>query len=95
MVIESGLKVFAITESENSGVLTSKNWLKTVITISVKYISLIKGEMRAVTQTLETIKRTASFLVMMAEKSVNEATKLSDSLGSVFGSAQYGRYQSG
>lgn len=95
VVIESGLKVFAITESENSGVLTSKNWLKTATTMAAKYISLIKGEMRAVTQTLETIKRTASFWVMMAEKTVNEATNLSDSLGSVFGSDQYGRYQSG
>ncbi|MBQ0533474.1 DNA circularization protein [Providencia huaxiensis] len=95
VVIESGLKVFAITESENSGILTSKNWLKTATTMAAKYMAMVKGEMRAIAQTIETIKRTASFWVMMADKTLNEATNLSDSLGSVFGSEQYGRYQSG
>ncbi len=95
VVIESGLKVFAITEAENTGLLTSKNWLKTATTTAAKYIALVKGEMRTITQTIETIKNTASFWVMMATKTVNEATNLSDSLGSIFGSDQYGRYQAG
>lgn len=95
VVIESGLKVFAITEAENTGLLTSKNWFKTATTTAAKFVAMVKGEIRAVTQTIETIKNTANFWVMMATKTVNEATNLSDSLGSIFGSEQYGRYQTG
>ncbi|ROR49951.1 UNVERIFIED_ORG: prophage DNA circulation protein [Providencia alcalifaciens] len=95
VVIESGLKVFAITDSESTGALKPKNWFKTATTAAAKFIAMVKGEMRAVTQTIETIKNTANFWINMVKSTLNEATNLSDSMGSIFGSEQYGRYQKG
>ncbi len=95
VVIESGLKVFAITQAEKTGALTTKNWLRVASTTAAKYIALVKWEMRTVTQMMRTIKQTADFWVNMANGVLNEATNLSDALSDTFGPQQYGRYQKG
>ncbi len=95
VVIESGLKVFAITGSEKTGELTFGQWLKEAAHTTLKTIAMIKGEVRSVTQMMKTLKQTADFWVNMVSSSVDEVTNLSNSLNSVFGSNKYGRYQKG
>lgn len=95
VVIESGLKVFAITGSEKTGELTFGQWLKEAAHTTLKTIAMIKGEVRSVTQMMKTLKQTADFWVNMVNSSVNEVTNLSNALNSTFGSSKYGRYQKG
>lgn len=94
-VIESGIKVFAVTENENNGGLTSNNWLKTASTTTAKYLALIKGEIRSATQIIKTAKQTTSFWSTMAQSTLNQATNFSNTLNSTFGSQKYGRYKQG
>ncbi|MEM8111266.1 DNA circularization N-terminal domain-containing protein, partial [Morganella morganii subsp. sibonii] len=65
VVIESGLKVFAITGSEKTGELTFGQWLKEAAHTTLKTIAMIKGEVRSVTQMMKTLKQTADFWVNM------------------------------
>lgn len=95
VVIESGLKVFAITGSEKTGELTFGQWLKQAANTTLKTIAMIKGEIRSVTQMMKTVSQTADFWINMVNSSVNEVTNLSNVLSSTFGSSKYGRYQKG
>ncbi|WP_340620308.1 DNA circularization protein [Xenorhabdus siamensis] len=94
-VIESGLKVFAVTNSTKSATEVKKNWLKTYTTTLAKYISTVRGEIRSVVQGMRIIKQTANQWVGMVTRSVDEVTNLSDMLKTTFGSERYGRYQRG
>ncbi|MEQ1968753.1 DNA circularization N-terminal domain-containing protein [Xenorhabdus nematophila] len=94
-VIESGLKVFAITNSTKSATEVKKHWLQTYTTTLAKYIAMIRGEIRSVTQGIRIIKQTANQWVGMVTRSMDEVTNLSDMLKTTFGSERYGRYQRG
>lgn len=94
-VIESGLRVFAVTDSEKLGDLSFGEWLKQSVTTIAKTIALIKGEIRSVTQMIKTVKQTLDFWSLMVDSAINEVTNLSDGLKSTFGSQKYGRYQDG
>ncbi|WP_390894164.1 DNA circularization N-terminal domain-containing protein, partial [Photorhabdus kleinii] len=48
-VIESGLKVFAVTNSTAADSKVNANWLRTATTTAAKFISMVKGEIRTVT----------------------------------------------
>ena len=95
VVIETGLKTFAITISEKTGELTLGQWLKDVALLTAKTIATIKGEIRSVTGMINTVKQTADFWVNMAGGAFNGVTNLSNALSSTFGSSKYGRYQKG
>lgn len=94
-VIESGLKVFAVTGNKQADSQVQTRWLQTAVTTAAKFISTIKGEMRSVTQTIKTLQNTAIFWSDRVHSVTNEATNLSEVLQSVFGSARYGRYNKG
>ncbi|TDB43314.1 DNA circularization protein [Photorhabdus luminescens] len=94
-VIESGLKVFAITNSTAADSKVNANWLRTATTTAAKFISMVKGEIRTVTQAVKTIKQTIGFWENMVKSSIDEVTNLSDMLNSTFGSKRYGRYSRG
>lgn len=94
-VIESGLKVFAVTGNTQADSLVQTNWLQAAITTAAKFIATVKGEIRSVTQTIKTLQNTALFWSDMVSGVTNEATNLSDVLQSTFGSARYGRYSKG
>ncbi|REF28617.1 prophage DNA circulation protein [Xenorhabdus cabanillasii] len=94
-VIESGLKVFAVTNSTQSAAEVKKNWLQTYTTALASYVSMVRGEIRSVVQGMRIIKQTASQWVGMVTRSVDEVTNLSDMLKTTFGSERYGRYQRG
>ncbi|REF27627.1 DNA circularization protein [Xenorhabdus cabanillasii] len=94
-VIESGLKVFAVTNSTQSAAEVKKNWLQTYTTALAGYVSMVRGEIRSVVQGMRIIKQTASQWVGMVTRSVDEVTNLSDMLKTTFGSERYGRYQRG
>ncbi|RYM50036.1 DNA circularization protein [Serratia proteamaculans] len=94
-LIESGLKVFAITGSTQAASLVQTNWLRTGLMAATKFIATVKGEIRSVTQTIKTLRNTAAFWVNMVKGTANEVTNLSNVLKSTFGSARYGRYSKG
>lgn len=95
VVIESGLKVFAITESGNAHVIRRQNYLAISTVTAAKFIAAIKAEMRSLTQALKVLRQTANFWTNLVNSTLNEASNISDVLKSTFGSEQYGRYQKG
>ncbi len=94
-VIESGLQVFAITNSTKSAAEVKKNWLRTYTTALAKYVALVRSEIRSVVQGMKTIRATANQWIGMVMRSMDEVTNLSDMLKTTFGSERYGRYQRG
>lgn len=95
MLIESGLKVFAITGSSTAGKTVRTNYLKLVSTTVFSTIARIKGEIRGVSQAIKTIKSTISFWTNMVDSTINEVTNISSVLKSTFGNQRYGRYSKG
>ncbi|MFU0912801.1 DNA circularization protein [Kluyvera intermedia] len=95
MVIESGQKVFAITDSAAAGNSVRTNYLKLVSTVVASTLARIKGEIRGVTQAIKTIKGTVTFWTNMVDNSISEVTNLSNVLNSTFGNTRYGRYNKG
>ncbi|MEI7411055.1 DNA circularization protein [Pectobacterium aroidearum] len=94
-IIESGLKVFAITGNSAAATLVKDGFLKTVSTSALTFIAQVKGEMRSATQAIKTIKNVANFWVNMVNSTVSEVTNLGNTLRSTFGSERYGRYNRG
>lgn len=94
-VIESGLKVFAITSAADAVSTVETSWLSTVTTIAARAIAEIKGDMRSVSQAIKTLKSTVAFWTSNVEGIFTEATNLSNVLKSTFGSTRYGRYNNG
>ena len=95
MAIESGLKVFAVTDSTTAGDTVNTNYLKLVSTTVASTLARIKGEIRGVTQAINTIKGTVTFWTNMVDSTISEVTNLSNVLNSTFGNTQYGRYSKG
>lgn len=95
MLIESGLKVFAVTGSSAAGKTVRTNYLKLVSTTVVSTIARIKSEMRGVSQAIKTIKSTIAFWTNMVDSTINEVTNISSVLKSTFGNQRYGRYSKG
>ncbi|MCU1787763.1 hypothetical protein CUU54_02680 [Pectobacterium polaris] len=94
-IIESGLKVFAITGNSAAATLVKDGFLKTASIAVLTFIAQVKGEMRSVTQAIKTIKNVANFWVNMVNSTVSEVTNLGNTLRSTFGSERYGRYNRG
>ncbi|HAT2288154.1 TPA: hypothetical protein I8190_005002 [Citrobacter freundii] len=95
MVIESGLKVFAVTDSTTAGDSVGTNYLKLASTAVASTLARIKGEIRGVTQAINTIKGTVTFWTNMVENTISEVTNVSNVLKSTFGNSRYGRYSKG
>lgn len=94
-IIESGLKIFAITGNSAAATSVKDSFLKTASTAVFTFIAQVKGEMRSVTQAIKTIKNVANFWGNMVNSSVSEVTNLGNTLRSTFGSERYGRYNRG
>lgn len=95
MAIESGLKVFAVTDSTVAGITVKTNYLKLVSTAVLSTIARIKGEIRGVAQAINTIKGTVTFWTTMVDSTIGQVTNLSNVLNSTFGNTRYGRYSKG
>ncbi|NIH11589.1 MAG: hypothetical protein G5702_04480 [Serratia symbiotica] len=94
-LIESGLKVFAITGNTQAASLVQTHWLRTGLMAATKFIATVKGEIRSVTLTIKTLRNTAAFWGNRVKDTANEVTNLSNVLKSTFGCARYGRYNKG
>ncbi|HDT6059217.1 TPA: hypothetical protein QHC01_005609, partial [Klebsiella pneumoniae subsp. pneumoniae] len=94
-LIESGIKVFAITGSSASSKTVKTNYLKLVSTTVLSTTARVKAEMRGVSQAIKTIKSTISFWSNMVNSTINEVTNISNVLKSTFGNERYGRYSKG
>ncbi|MDE9477019.1 DNA circularization protein [Xenorhabdus bovienii] len=94
-VIESGLQVFAVTNSTKSATEIKQNWFRAYTTTLAKYVAIVRGEIRSVVQGMKIIKATANQWIGMVTRSMDEVTNLSDMLKTTLGSERYGRYQRG
>jgi prophage DNA circulation protein len=94
-VIESGLKVFAITSSAGAASTVNTSWLSIAAKTAAKFISEVSGDLRTVTQAIKTVKSTAAFWINEVTNVADEATNLLDTVKSTFGSTSYGRYNDG
>lgn len=94
-MVESGLKVFAITGATDAMSTVKTSWLSTITTAIARVIAEINGDLRSVSQAIKTLKSTAQFWVSMVENTINQATNLGNVLKSTFGSTRYGRYNTG
>ncbi|WP_410015804.1 DNA circularization protein [Sodalis sp. C49] len=94
-VIESGLKVFALTDAASAASTVSTSWLALATTTAARFIAEVKGDLRSVTQAMKTLKSIGAFWVNMIKDTADEATNLNNTLKSTFGSTRYGRYNHG
>lgn len=94
-VIESGLRVFAITSASSASSTVKTSWLALAAKSAATFIAEVNSDIRTVTQAIKTIKSTVSFWTSMVTRVANEATNLSNTLKSTFGSSRYGRYNTG
>lgn len=94
-VIESGLKVFAITSAADAASTVKTSWFATVTTNVASFVAEVKGEIRAVTSAINTVKSTFAFWTDMVNDAVSQATNLANVLKSTFGTTRYGRYNTG
>ncbi len=94
-VIESGIKVFAITDAKKAVSTVKTSWLSVASKAAASFIAEIRGDLRTVTQAIKTIKATIKFWTGMVTGIADEATNLSNMFKSTFGSTHYGRYNTG
>lgn len=94
-VIESGLRVFAITSAASAASTVQTSWLALAAKSAATFIAEVNSDLRTVTQAIKTLKSTVSFWTGMVTRTANEATNLSNTLKSTFGSSRYGRYNTG
>lgn len=94
-MVESGLKVFAITGATDASSTVKTSWLSTITTAVARVIAEINGDLRSVSQAIKTLKSTAQFWTDMVKNTINQATNLGNVLNSTFGSTRYGRYNTG
>lgn len=94
-VIESGLRVFAITGTASAASTVQTSWLALASKSAATFIAEVNSDLRTVTQAIKTLKSTVSFWTGMVTRTANEATNLSNTLKSTFGSSRYGRYNTG
>lgn len=94
-VIESGLRVFALTDAASAASTVSSSWLSLASKAAATFISEVRGDLRTVTQAIKTLKSTGTFWTDLVKGSADEATNLSNTLKSTFGSTRYGRYNDG
>lgn len=94
-VIESGLKVFAVTSATDASSLVKTSWLTMATTAAARLISEVKGDLRSLSQAVNTLKSTAQFWTSMVKNTISQATNLGNVLKSTFGSSRYGRYNTG
>lgn len=94
-VIESGLRVFAITGAASAASTVQTSWLALAAKSAATFIAEVNSDLRTVTQAIKTLKSTVSFWTSMVTRTANEATNLSNTLKSTFGSSRYSRYNTG
>lgn len=94
-VIESGLRVFAVTGAVPAASTVQTSWLALAAKSAATFIAEVNSDIRTVTQAIKTLKSTVSFWTGMVTRVANEATNLSNTLKSTFGSTRYGRYNTG
>lgn len=93
--IESGLKVFAITTATDAASTVKTSWLSLISKAAATVISEVSGDLRTVTQAVKTLKSTIAFWKNLVTNTITQASNLSSTLKSTFGTTRYGRYNTG
>lgn len=94
-VIESGVRVFAITSSADAASTVQTSWLALAAKTAGTFIGEIHGTINFFTGTMRTLQNTAHFWVRSVTSTLNAATNLGNSLHSTFGRERFGRHNHG
>lgn len=94
-VIESGVRVFAITSSADAASTVQTSWLSLAAKTAGTFIGEIHGTINFFSGTMRTLQNTAGFWMRSVTNTLNAATNLGNSLHSTFGRERFGRYNHG
>lgn len=94
-VIESGLRVFAITSSEDAASTVQTSWLSVAAEAAGSFIGEIHGTLNYFTGTLRTLHNTAEFWKRSVTSTMQSASNLGNSMHNTFSRDRYGRYNHG
>ncbi|NTZ48339.1 hypothetical protein FCM30_21615 [Lelliottia aquatilis] len=94
-VIESGLRVFAITSSTDAASTVQTSWLSVAAEAASTFIGEIHGTLNYFNGTLKTLQNTADFWIRSVTSTMQSASNLGNSLHNVFSPDRYGRYNHG
>lgn len=94
-VIESGLRVFAITSSADAASTVQTSWLSVAAQAVGSFTGEIHGTLNWFDGTLKTLQSTAEFWARSVTSTMDSASNLGNSLHNTFSRDTYGRYNHG
>lgn len=94
-VIESGLRVFAITSSTDAASTVQTSWLSVAAQAVGSFTGEIHGTLNWFDGTLKTLQSTADFWARSVTSAMDSASNLGNTLHNTFSRATYGRYNHG
>lgn len=94
-VVESGLRVFAITSSTDAASTVQTSWLSVAAQAAGSFIGEIHGTLNWFNGTLKTLQSTADFWARSVTSTMDSASNLGNSLHNTFSRDTYGRYNHG
>ncbi|WP_337049776.1 DNA circularization protein [Serratia fonticola] len=94
-VIESGVRVFAITGSADAPSTVQTSWLSLAARTAGTFIGEIHGTINFFNGAIKTLHNTAEFWKRSVTSTMDAATNLGNSLHSTFGRERFGRYNHG
>lgn len=94
-VIESGLRVFAITSSTDAASTVQTSWLSVAAQAAGSFTGEIHGTLNWFNGALKTLHNTAAFWARSVTGTMNSASNLGNTLHSTFSRETYGRYNHG
>jgi len=94
-VIESGLRVFAITSSTDAASTVQASWLSVAAQAVGSFTGEIHGTLNWFDGTLKTLHNTADFWARTVTSTMDSASNLGNSLHNTFSRDTYGRYNHG
>ncbi|AHE72796.1 DNA circularization protein [Enterobacter ludwigii] len=94
-VIESGLRVFAITSSADAASTVQTSWLSVAAEAAGSFIGEIHGTLNWFSGTMKTLHNTADFWARSVTSTLHSASNLGNSLHNTFSRDTSGRYYHG
>lgn len=94
-VIESGVRVFAITSSADAASTVQTSWLSVAAEAAGTFIGEIHGTLNWFSGTLNTLHNTANFWGRSVTSTMQSASNLGNSMHNTFSRSRYGRFNHG
>lgn len=94
-VIESGVRVFAITSSTDAASTVQTSWLSVASEAAGTFVGEIHGTLNWFNGTMNTLHNTADFWKRSVTSAMQSASNLGNSMHNTFSRERYGRYNHG